>query len=98
MWVGLLLGLLVATVVGLLLAAVAQRRGKDSQFGYEVGMFSPSLAAESHRQALMSGKINLFIAVFRPGFKNPGPESLVSFTSARSFSRNNTDLQESTCE
>lgn len=36
MWVGLLLGLLVATVVGLLLAIVARRRGKETQFGYEV--------------------------------------------------------------
>lgn len=35
MWVGLLLGLLVATIVGLLLAVVAQRRGKEMQFGYE---------------------------------------------------------------
>lgn len=33
MWVGLLLGLLVATVVGLLLAAIAHRRGKETQFG-----------------------------------------------------------------
>ncbi|KAM8916665.1 tyrosine-protein kinase receptor TYRO3 isoform 2-T2 [Spinachia spinachia] len=33
MWVGLLLGLLVATVVGLLLAAVARRRNKETQFG-----------------------------------------------------------------
>uniref|UniRef100_A0A3B4V5Q7 Tyrosine-protein kinase receptor TYRO3 n=2 Tax=Seriola dumerili TaxID=41447 RepID=A0A3B4V5Q7_SERDU len=33
MWVGLLLGLLVATVVGLLLTVVAQRRGKETQFG-----------------------------------------------------------------
>uniref|UniRef100_A0A3B4Z8N0 Tyrosine-protein kinase receptor TYRO3 n=1 Tax=Stegastes partitus TaxID=144197 RepID=A0A3B4Z8N0_9TELE len=35
MWVGLLLGLLVATIVGLLLTVVAQRRGKETQFGYE---------------------------------------------------------------
>uniref|UniRef100_A0A3Q3A1Q0 Tyrosine-protein kinase receptor TYRO3 n=1 Tax=Kryptolebias marmoratus TaxID=37003 RepID=A0A3Q3A1Q0_KRYMA len=61
MWVGLLLGLLVATVVGLLLAVIAQRRGKETS-----------------------------------SFKGPGPESLVSFTAARSFSRNATDLQEST--
>ncbi|KAM9340733.1 tyrosine-protein kinase receptor TYRO3 [Symphorus nematophorus] len=33
MWVGLLLGLLVATVVGLLLAILAHRRGKETQFG-----------------------------------------------------------------
>ncbi|KAM8737772.1 tyrosine-protein kinase receptor TYRO3 [Acanthopagrus schlegelii] len=33
MWVGLLLGLLVATVVGLLLAVIAHRRGKETQFG-----------------------------------------------------------------
>lgn len=33
MWVGVLLGLLVATVVGLLLTAVAHRRDKDTQFG-----------------------------------------------------------------
>ncbi|XP_071354695.1 tyrosine-protein kinase receptor TYRO3 isoform X2 [Trachinotus anak] len=32
-WVGLLLGLLVATVVGLLLTVFAQRRGKETQFG-----------------------------------------------------------------
>ncbi|XP_040916057.1 tyrosine-protein kinase receptor TYRO3 [Toxotes jaculatrix] len=55
-WVGLLLGLLVATVVGLLLAFVTQRRGKETQFGSV--------------------------------FKSPGPESCVSFTAARSFSRN----------
>ncbi|XP_035850297.1 tyrosine-protein kinase receptor TYRO3 isoform X2 [Sander lucioperca] len=33
MWVGLLLGLLVAAVVALLLAVTAQRRGKETQFG-----------------------------------------------------------------
>nr|XP_046269756.1 tyrosine-protein kinase receptor TYRO3 [Scatophagus argus] len=33
MWVGLLLGLLVATVVGLLLTVLARRRGKETQFG-----------------------------------------------------------------
>ncbi|XP_015230415.1 PREDICTED: tyrosine-protein kinase receptor TYRO3 [Cyprinodon variegatus] len=32
-WVGLLLGLLVATIVGLLLAVAAQRRGKETKFG-----------------------------------------------------------------
>lgn len=35
MWVGLLLGVLVAVVVGLMLNAFAQRQGKDTQFGYE---------------------------------------------------------------
>ncbi|TMS21481.1 Tyrosine-protein kinase receptor TYRO3, partial [Larimichthys crocea] len=35
MWVGVLLGLLVATVIGLLLAVIAHRRGKETQFGYE---------------------------------------------------------------
>ncbi|XP_041827393.1 tyrosine-protein kinase receptor TYRO3 [Melanotaenia boesemani] len=64
MWVGVLLGLLVATVVGLLLTVVAQRRGKETQFG--------------------------------SAFKDPGPQSLVFFTAARSFSRTATDLQEST--
>ncbi|XP_078133830.1 tyrosine-protein kinase receptor TYRO3 [Sander vitreus] len=39
MWVGLLLGLLVATVVGLLLAVTAQRRGKETQFG---SVFKPA--------------------------------------------------------
>ncbi|XP_034721674.1 tyrosine-protein kinase receptor TYRO3-like, partial [Etheostoma cragini] len=33
MWVGVLLGLLGAAVVGLLLAVSAQRRGKETQFG-----------------------------------------------------------------
>ncbi|KAM3870919.1 tyrosine-protein kinase receptor TYRO3 [Diretmus argenteus] len=33
MWVGLVLGFLVATVVGLLLAVLARRRGKETQFG-----------------------------------------------------------------
>lgn len=33
MWVGLLFGVLVATVVGLLLAALARHRGKDTQLG-----------------------------------------------------------------
>ncbi|XP_068608493.1 tyrosine-protein kinase receptor TYRO3 [Brachionichthys hirsutus] len=33
MWVGLLLGLLLATVVGLLLTVLAHRRGKETQFG-----------------------------------------------------------------
>ncbi|XP_061598928.1 LOW QUALITY PROTEIN: tyrosine-protein kinase receptor TYRO3 [Cololabis saira] len=33
MWVGLLLGLLGSTVVGLLLSAMARRRGKETQFG-----------------------------------------------------------------
>ncbi|KAF7201127.1 tyrosine-protein kinase receptor TYRO3 [Nothobranchius furzeri] len=66
MWVGLLLGLLVATVVGLLLTFVAQRRGKETQFG--------------------------------SAFKSPGAESSVFFTAAQSFSRNMTDLQESTLD
>uniref|UniRef100_A0AAX7TXS9 Tyrosine-protein kinase receptor TYRO3 n=1 Tax=Astatotilapia calliptera TaxID=8154 RepID=A0AAX7TXS9_ASTCA len=66
MWVGLLLGLLVATIVGLLLAVVAQRRGKEMQFG--------------------------------SAFKSPGAETSVSFTAARSFNRNVTDLQESTLD
>lgn len=35
MWVGVLLGLFVATVAALLLLAVAHRRGKETQFGYE---------------------------------------------------------------
>ncbi|XP_030614963.1 tyrosine-protein kinase receptor TYRO3 [Archocentrus centrarchus] len=66
MWVGLLLGLLVATIVGLLLTVVAQRREKETQFG--------------------------------SAFKSPGAETSVSFTAARSFSRNVTDLQESTLD
>ncbi|KAM3595482.1 uncharacterized protein V6R79_024163 [Siganus canaliculatus] len=66
MWVGLLLGLLVATVVALLLAVIAHRRGKETQFGM--------------------------------AFKPPGPESSVSFTAARSFNRNGSDLQESTLD
>ncbi|CAB1335473.1 unnamed protein product [Coregonus sp. 'balchen'] len=33
MWVGLLLGLLVATMVGLLLTVLVHRRGKETQFG-----------------------------------------------------------------
>uniref|UniRef100_A0A3B4Z9H6 Tyrosine-protein kinase receptor TYRO3 n=1 Tax=Stegastes partitus TaxID=144197 RepID=A0A3B4Z9H6_9TELE len=65
MWVGLLLGLLVATIVGLLLTVVAQRRGKETQFG--------------------------------SAFKSPGPESSVSFTAARSFSRSAAD-QENTLD
>uniref|UniRef100_A0A3Q3L4K1 Tyrosine-protein kinase receptor TYRO3 n=1 Tax=Mastacembelus armatus TaxID=205130 RepID=A0A3Q3L4K1_9TELE len=66
MWVGLLLGLLVATVVGLLLTVLARRRGKEMQFG--------------------------------SAFKPPGVESSVSFTAARSFSRNCAELQESTLD
>ncbi|XP_041669091.1 tyrosine-protein kinase receptor TYRO3, partial [Cheilinus undulatus] len=66
MWVGLLLGLLVASVVGLLLTILAQRREKETQFGSV--------------------------------FKSPGDESSVSFTAARSFSRNVSDLQESTLD
>ncbi|KAM6912838.1 tyrosine-protein kinase receptor TYRO3 [Xenentodon cancila] len=66
MWVGLLLGLLVATVVGLLLAIIARRRGKETQFG--------------------------------SAFKSPGSESSVFFTAARSFSRNISNLQESTLD
>ncbi|XP_029972131.1 tyrosine-protein kinase receptor TYRO3 [Salarias fasciatus] len=66
MWVGLLLGLLGATVVGLLLTVVAQRRGKETQFGSV--------------------------------FKSPGPDSSVSFTAARSFSRNVSDQHESTLD
>ncbi|XP_028251903.1 tyrosine-protein kinase receptor TYRO3-like [Parambassis ranga] len=65
-WVGVLLGLLGATVLGLLLTVVAQRRGKEMQFG--------------------------------SAFKSPCPESSVSFTAARSFSRNAADLQESTLD
>lgn len=33
MWVGLVLGVLVATVVGLLLSVLAHHQGKDMQFG-----------------------------------------------------------------
>lgn len=66
MWVGVLLGLLVATVVGLLLTVLVQRRGKETQFG--------------------------------SAFKAAGPENSVSFTAARSFNRNPTDLQESTLD
>lgn len=66
MWVGLLLGLLGATVVGLLLTVVAQRRGKETQFGSV--------------------------------FKGPGPDSSVSFTAARSFSRNASDQHKSTLD
>lgn len=66
MWVGVLLGLLVATVVGLLLMILVQRRGKETQFG--------------------------------SAFKPAGPENAVSFTAARSFNRNVTDLQESTLD
>uniref|UniRef100_UPI0037E79F32 tyrosine-protein kinase receptor TYRO3 n=1 Tax=Semicossyphus pulcher TaxID=241346 RepID=UPI0037E79F32 len=66
MWVGLLLGLLVASVVGLLLTVLAQRREKETQFGSV--------------------------------FKSPGPESSVSFTAARSFNRNCSELQESTLD
>ncbi|KAI1895602.1 hypothetical protein AGOR_G00107930 [Albula goreensis] len=38
-WVGLLLGLLVATMVGLLLTVLVHRRGKETQFG---SVFEPS--------------------------------------------------------
>ncbi|XP_061087810.1 tyrosine-protein kinase receptor TYRO3 [Conger conger] len=38
-WVGLLLGLLVATMVGLLLTVLVRRRGKETQFG---SVFEPS--------------------------------------------------------
>ncbi|KAM4541777.1 tyrosine-protein kinase receptor TYRO3 isoform 4-T4 [Odontesthes bonariensis] len=65
-WVGLLLGLLLATVVGLLLTVIAKRRGKETQFGSV--------------------------------FKDPGPESLVFFTAARSFSRTISDVQDSTLD
>lgn len=33
MWVGVLLGLLVATIIALLLNIAARRRGKEMQFG-----------------------------------------------------------------
>ncbi|XP_024129480.1 tyrosine-protein kinase receptor TYRO3 [Oryzias melastigma] len=65
-WVGLLLGLLVAVVVGLLLTTVARRREKETHFG--------------------------------SAFKDPGPESSVFFTAARSFNRNASDTQESTLD
>ncbi|XP_011618258.2 tyrosine-protein kinase receptor TYRO3 [Takifugu rubripes] len=66
MWVGLLFGVLVATVVGLLLSVLARHRGKDTPFG--------------------------------SAFKAPGPESLVSFTAARSFSRTCSEPQDSTLD
>ncbi|KAK5886881.1 hypothetical protein CesoFtcFv8_017870 [Champsocephalus esox] len=66
MWVGLLLGLLLATVIGLLLTVAAHRREKETQFG--------------------------------SAFKPPGQESSVSFTAARSFSRNCAELQDSTLD
>lgn len=45
MWVGLLLGLLVATAVGLLLFALARHRGKETQFGYRNLQLTYSRAA-----------------------------------------------------
>lgn len=48
MWVGVLLGLLVATVVALLLSFLARRRGKDMQFGYG-GVHSSSTLSPQHR-------------------------------------------------
>ncbi|XP_034015234.1 tyrosine-protein kinase receptor TYRO3 [Thalassophryne amazonica] len=65
-WVGLLLGLLGATVLGLVLAALARHRSKETQFG--------------------------------SAFKTPGAESVVSFTAARSFNRNCTELFESSLD
>ncbi|XP_076834793.1 tyrosine-protein kinase receptor TYRO3 [Brachyhypopomus gauderio] len=66
MWVGLILGLLVATVLGLLLTVLVHRRGKETQFG----------------------------SVFKPA----GTEAVVSFTAARSFSRQGPELPESTLD
>uniref|UniRef100_H3CAC1 Tyrosine-protein kinase receptor TYRO3 n=1 Tax=Tetraodon nigroviridis TaxID=99883 RepID=H3CAC1_TETNG len=65
-WVGLLLGALVATAVALLLAALARHRRKDTPLG--------------------------------SAFKSSGPESLVSFTAARSFSRTCPEPEESTLD
>lgn len=89
MWVGLLLGLLVATVIGLLLAVAARRRGKETGFGYDTSSRSWCSLDPSHLK--VSG------SVLRLVFKDPGPENLVSFTAARSFSRNTAE-QEATCE
>lgn len=47
-WVGLLLGLLVAVVAGLLLTTVARRRGKETQFGYETRRAEDVLVAKRH--------------------------------------------------
>ncbi|XP_046712581.1 tyrosine-protein kinase receptor TYRO3 [Silurus meridionalis] len=66
MWVGLLFGLLVATVLGLLLIVLAHRRSKESQFG--------------------------------SAFKSSGMESVVSFTAARSFNRQGSELPEHTLD
>lgn len=47
---------------------------------------------------LCSSNFILKSTVCRSAFKPPGPESLVSFTAARSFNRSGSEQQESTCE
>lgn len=42
--------------------------------------------------------VTVCTSVRRSAFKAPGPESLVSFTAARSFSRTCSEPQDSTCE
>ncbi|XP_058472267.1 tyrosine-protein kinase receptor TYRO3 isoform X2 [Solea solea] len=66
MWVGVLLGLLVATVIALLLRGVARRHGKEAWFSWV--------------------------------FQSQSPDSSVSFTAARSFSRTCAELHESTLD
>ncbi|KAL4656485.1 tyrosine-protein kinase receptor TYRO3 [Arapaima gigas] len=65
-WVGLLLGLLVATMVGVVLTMLVHRRGKETQYG---SAFEPS-----------------------------GAETTVSFTAARSFSRQGPTPPQSTLD
>uniref|UniRef100_A0A8D0DA29 Tyrosine-protein kinase receptor TYRO3 n=1 Tax=Sander lucioperca TaxID=283035 RepID=A0A8D0DA29_SANLU len=57
MWVGLLLGLLVAAVVALLLAVTAQRRGKETQFGYQTST-NPHTSQNVQTQSMDSLGIN----------------------------------------
>lgn len=109
MWVGLLLGLLVATIAGLLLTVAAQRREKETKFGYDlsvsclVGLYVQRSCCRTHFQRFRS-KLRMKTWHFSAclwcssAFKAPGVESSVFFTAARSFSRIGADLQESTCE
>lgn len=54
MWVGVLLGLLVATVVALLLSFLARRRGKETQFGYG-DVHSSSTLSPQHPTCVQEG-------------------------------------------
>lgn len=50
LWVGVLMGLLLATVVALALSFLARRRGKETPFGYGAHHFAQPARQRRHQE------------------------------------------------